>query len=240
MVKNKLSLLPQKAVVKYTAYLLPSIEQHDIIFSQVVLSKFSWDLLNLKRILCWGFLCLFFNDLSRYSDFTQTKGIFKRLSPEAGMQFFLIPKGQALNWFDECVNRVSLKGNKSHNCMSCKVSSQFVRTDRMSSGVAEFYIVIMNIVKLGPRSARRRRWGNFHRAPCTKQTTSISWYQLIYSCSLHSLIRKRNCSGLQWVSSVMKYTSKQAFQLLDNGTLWLTKSTKERQSVSFFQGCAGR
>lgn len=42
--------------------------------------------------------------------------------------------------------------------------------------MAEFYIVIVNIVKLGPRSARRRRQGNFHRAPCTNQNYI---YQLI-------------------------------------------------------------
>lgn len=172
----------------------------------------------------WGFLV--FNNLSRYSDFAQTKDIFKRVSPEAGVQFFSLLKGQALNWFDECVKGVSLKGNKSHNCMSYKISSQFVRIDRISSGETEVYTVIVTIVKLGPRSARRRGQGNFHRSPCTKQTKSISWYQLIHSCSLNSLIRKSNCFGLQWVSSVMKYTPKQALQSLDNGTLQLTKPSR--------------
>lgn len=110
--------------------------------------------------------------------------------------------------------------------MSYKISSQFVRIDRISSGEAEVYIVIVTIVKSSLKSARRRGQGNFHRAPCTKQTKSISWYQLMYSCSLHSLISKRNCFGLQWVSSVMKYTPKQAFQSLDNRTLQLTKPSR--------------
>lgn len=66
-----------------------------------------------KDIMFWvSFMLLLFNDLSSYSDFAQTKDIFKRVSPEAAMQFFLLLKGQALNWFNECVKGVLLKGNK--------------------------------------------------------------------------------------------------------------------------------
>lgn len=75
---------------------------------------------------------MLFNDLSSYSDFAQIKDIFKRVSPEAGMQFFLLLKGQALSWFNECVKSVSLKGNKSINCVSYKISSQFVRIGSIS------------------------------------------------------------------------------------------------------------
>lgn len=45
----------------------------------------------------WVSFMMLFNDLSSYSDFAQIKDIFKRVSPEAGMQFFLLLKGQALN-----------------------------------------------------------------------------------------------------------------------------------------------
>lgn len=84
-------------MVKDTAYLLPSIQQHNIIFSQIVLSEFSWDLLNLKRTLCFGLVLVFFHNLLRYSDFAQTKDTFKRVRLEAAAQFFLLLKDQALN-----------------------------------------------------------------------------------------------------------------------------------------------
>jgi len=58
--------------------------------------------------------------------------------------------------------------------MSYKIISQFVRIDRISSGEADVYIVIVTTFKLELRSARRRGQGNVHRAPCTKQIESTS------------------------------------------------------------------
>lgn len=57
--------------------------------------------------------------------------------------------------------------------MSYKIISQFVRIDRISSGGAEVYIVIVAVVKLGLRSSRRRGQGNSHRTPCTKQINQL-------------------------------------------------------------------
>lgn len=88
------------------------------------------------------------------------------VSAEADEQFFWLLKDQALNWLDEGVKGVSLKWNKSQIGMSYKISSQFFRIGKTSSGKAK---------KLGLKSARRRRQGDFHRTPWTNQA-AISWY----------------------------------------------------------------
>lgn len=56
--------------------------------------------------------------------------------------------------------------------MSYKISSQLVRIDRISSGGAEVYIIIVTVVKFGLRSSRRGQ-GNSHRTPCTKQINQL-------------------------------------------------------------------
>lgn len=65
------------------------------------------------------------------------------ISAEADEPFFSLLQDQALNWFDECV-KVSLKENKSHNVTSYKISSQFFRIGKISSGEAKIYIIIVD------------------------------------------------------------------------------------------------
>lgn len=66
------------------------------------------------------------------------------LRAETDEQFFCFLKNQTLNWFDECSKGVSLKLYKPHNGISYKITSQFFRIGKISSGGAKIYMIIID------------------------------------------------------------------------------------------------